>query len=114
MIIWISGNTGSGKTYLANKLKKVIPNVIHLDGDQLRTVWKDLGMSREDRWENNLRVARLANLHNLAGFNVVISVIAPYIKLREEIDVICRPTWIYMPSIQQEKADYESPKARHK
>jgi len=115
MIIWISGNTGSGKTYLANKLKLVIPNVIQLDGDKMRGVWKDLGLSKEDRWENNLRNARLANvLHVQGNFNVIVSVIAPYIKLREEITEICNPTWIYMPSIQQEKADYESPKARHK
>ncbi len=114
MIIWISGNTGSGKTYLANKLKEVIPNVIHLDGDQLRGIWKDLGLSKEDRWENNLRAARLALNLKIQGKDVIVSVIAPYIKLREEITEICNPTWIYVPSIQQENADYESPEARHK
>ena len=114
MIIWISENTGSGKTYLANHLKPYIPNIIHLDGDVMRGVWTDLGLTKEDRWENNLRNARLARILNDQGHNVIVSVIAPYIKLREEIDEICRPIWIYMPSIQQEKADYESPKARHK
>jgi len=114
MIIWISGNTGSGKTYLANHLKPYIPNVIHLDGDIMRGVWTDLGLSKKDRWENNLRNARLAKVLHDQTFNVIVSVIAPYIKLREEIDEICRPIWIYMPSIQQENADYESPKARHK
>lgn len=113
MIIWISGNTGSGKTYLANKLLKVI-DAIHLDGDRMRAIWRDLGLSKEDRWENNLRVARLALNLSIQGKNVIVSVIAPYIELREEIEKICNPIWIYMPSIQQEKADYESPKARHK
>ena len=116
MIIWISGNTGSGKTYLANKLEQCIPNVLHLDGDIMRGVWTDLGLSKADRWENNLRNARLAKALHDQNFNVnvIVSVIAPYIKLREEITAICDPTWIYMPSIQQENADYESPKARHK
>lgn len=114
MIIWISGNTGSGKTYLANKLIPLMSNIVHLDGDVMRTVWKDLGLSKEDRWENNLRNARLAKIFNDQGFNVIVSVIAPYRKLREEIDKICKPIWIYLPSIQQENADYESPEARHK
>jgi len=114
MIIWISGNTGSGKTYLANRLLQLVPDAIHLDGDEIRKVWKDLGLSKADRWENNLRVARLANNLNCQRKHVIVSVIAPYIKLREEITNICNPVWIYVPSIQQEKADYESPKARHK
>ncbi len=114
MIIWISGNTGSGKTYLADKLKLVISNAVHLDGDLMRGVWKDLGLSKEDRWENNLRNARLAKVIHEQGFDVIVSVIAPYIKLREEITEICNPTWIYVPSIQQVNADYEPPEARHK
>ena len=88
MIIWISGNTGSGKTYLANHLKPFIQNVIHLDGDTMRRVWTDLGLSKEDRWENNLRVARLAKVLHDQTFNVIVSVIAPCIKLREYIDEI--------------------------
>jgi len=100
MIIWISGNTGSGKTYLANHLLRVI-DAVHLDGDEIRKVWHDLGMSKEDRWENNLRVARLANNLNCQRKNVIVSVIAPYIKLREEITNICNPVWILIMSHQR-------------
>lgn len=113
MIIWISGNTGSGKTYLAKKLLTII-NAIHLDGDSMRTIWSDLSFSKQDRWTNNIRIANIAKLLESQGYNIIISVIAPYIKLREEIDLICTPIWIYVPSIFTEDNPYELPEPRMK
>jgi len=112
MIIWISGNTGSGKTYLAAKLYDLNYDTITLDGDDLRNVWTDLGLSREDRWKHNIRVAGLAAMLDAQNKNVIISVIAPYKLLRQEIDRICHPTWIYMPSTSTEDKPYENPEPR--
>jgi len=111
LIIWISGNTGSGKTFMAEMLKTVIPNVIHLDGDKMRKIWTDLGMSENDRWENNKRIARLADMLHWDK-NIIVSVIAPYKDLRKVIDDICHPLWIYLPSTSTIEKPYENPEPR--
>ena len=101
MITWIFGNTTSGKTTLARCIinsEPVYPyaNTVWLDGDSMRNIWKDLGLSKEDRWEQNLRVARLAKMIDEQGFNVVVSVICPYKKLRAEIKKITNCKFIYI------------------
>lgn len=89
MIWWFYGESGSGKTELAKKL--ISQGVIHLDGDEMRnTISKDLGFSEDDRKENNRRIARLANLLNNKGFDVVVSTICPYEELRKEVYFICK------------------------
>jgi adenylylsulfate kinase len=89
MITWIAGNSGSGKTTLAKKLIK--PGEILLDGDSMRTCWT-LGFSEEDRRENNLRVAKIAKMLDLQGFNIIVAMICPYRDLREQVKEItnCR------------------------
>jgi adenylylsulfate kinase-like enzyme len=75
----------SGKTTLAEKRK----DVIVLDGDKCRKIWTDLGLSREDRWEQNLRVAKLAKMLHEQGCDVVIAVICPYHDLMKVVrDII--------------------------
>jgi adenylylsulfate kinase len=94
MILWLTGNSDSGKTTLAKKLMS--KNTVLLDGDVTRTVWPGLTMSKEDRWEQGLRNARLAVMLESQGFTVVVSVIAPYENLRREIETICGCKWIYV------------------
>ena len=86
-MIWITGNSGSGKTTLA---KWIVAHcfkdeVAWLDGDEMRKLWPDLKWSREDRIENNLRIARLAKLLSDQGLVVVVSTICPYADLRNQI-----------------------------
>lgn len=89
MIWWLYGESSSGKTTLAKKL--IDKGVIHLDGDEMRdSISKGLGYSEEDRKENNYRIARLAKLLDSKGFDVVVSTICPYEKLREEVYFICK------------------------
>lgn len=108
MIIWCVGQSGSGKTTLAKKFQQ--PGVIFLDGDSVRnTINKDLGFSKEDRVENNLRVARLAKLLSDQGHSVVVSLITPYRELRIKIQKICNPTFIYLPSVAEKDRPYEQP-----
>jgi adenylylsulfate kinase-like enzyme len=49
------------------------------------TICRDLDLSREGRWENNLRIARLARSLANQGFTVVVSTICPYRDLRVEV-----------------------------
>ena len=93
-IIWLTGNVGSGKTSLAYLLKERL-NAVVLDGDELRSsISTDLGFSKEDRDKHNMRVALLAKVLNSQGFNVVVSVIAPFQSTRDKITEIIKPFWI--------------------
>ena len=65
LTIWLTGLPGAGKTTLARLLVDHVRqqgcSVELLDGDELRqTLTKDLGFSREDRFENIRRIACVA------------------------------------------------------
>lgn len=91
MIWWITGRSSSGKSTLARKMK----NVVHLDGDSMRQCW-NLGFSKEDRREQNLRVAKIARMLHSQGFDVVISTICPYKELRSEVQKITGCKFVYL------------------
>ena len=95
-IIWLTGNVGSGKTSIAYLLKERL-NAIILDGDELRaSISTDLGFSKGDRDKHNMRVARLAKVLNEQGYNVIVSVIAPFQSTRNKISKLIYPFWIYI------------------
>lgn len=102
-MIWIYGNSGSGKTTLANRLKTSRTAI--LDGDDLRKVWK-LGFCQKDRWEQNMRIARLAIILERQGFEVIIATICPYRKLREEITKLYNPRWILVEGGKEISDEY--------
>lgn len=96
MIIWITGESGAGKTTLAKEMQSKMDNCINLDGDDMRTsLTKGLGFSEADRYENNIKIAVLARILEKQGFNVIISTICPDIKdLREKVYAITRCSFI--------------------
>ena len=107
-VTWITGNTGSGKTTLARKMKN--NNNILLDGDDMRGVWTDLKLTKADRCENNLRIARLAALLDRQGFEVIVAVIAPYRELRKQIKKITKCKFIYVEGGREgDQFPYEHP-----
>ena len=107
-VFWFHGNSGGGKTRLA--LEFNVPNKIVLDADDLRDVWEDLNFSREDRWTQNLRLARLARLLMIQGYNVCVASICPYTDLREVIKEKYLPglTWVYVvgPDTKEPSKEY--------
>jgi len=114
-IIWLTGNSGAGKTSLAYLLKERL-NAVVLDGDELRaTISSDLGFSEKDRDEHNMRVAGLAKLLNKQNMNVVVAVIAPFRKTRAKITKLIDPYWIYVRGMRQSSKNmpYEIPKSPH-
>jgi cytidine diphosphoramidate kinase len=88
LLVWITGLSGAGKTtlgtVLAENLRKDVPGVIHLDGDQLRSALGNVfGHSREER-------VKLAKLYSKIcvelvnhGNVVVMSTIALYHQVHE-------------------------------
>lgn len=109
-IIWLTGQTGAGKSTLADELAPLIGAFI-LDNDEIReSLATDVGFSREDRHNHNLRVARYAN--SIAKqMPVIVSVIAPFEETRNAVNEIIKPIWVYikrdLPSTEEKP--YEPP-----
>ena len=59
MIVWITGAPGAGKTTLAQKFLKIMPQAVVLDAEEVRTwLTPDCGFSEADRLKPALRVLR--------------------------------------------------------
>ena len=67
MVIWITGISGAGKSTIANALmkllKKKLPELINIDGDEVREVYEEkLGYTEDDRILHIKRIQRLCLL----------------------------------------------------
>ena len=117
MVIWISGNTGSGKTTLAKMFGAGEKGITHLDGNICReTINQGLGMTADDRRTNCLRIAWLAKMLADQGQSVIVSVIAPFADLRKEIRKICDCKFVYLlarGADNTEETPYELPDCVH-
>jgi adenylyl-sulfate kinase len=88
-LVWFTGLSASGKTTLAHavewRLQELGVHTYRLDGDVVRDgLNADLGFSPEARRENVRRIAEVGRLMVDAGLVVVVAVIAPYEKDRQE------------------------------
>jgi adenylyl-sulfate kinase len=88
--IWFTGLPGSGKSTVARNLVVALAergvNAYRLDGDNLRHgLCGDLGFSHADREENIRRAAEVARLMADAGIVVVVSLVSPYRKSRQQV-----------------------------
>ena len=87
-IIWFTGQPGSGKTTLANQLiielkKHNIVNIIHIDGDDLRGLTNNKDYSEKGRRKNITLAQKIALFCSNKGFNVIVSLVAPFKDLRD-------------------------------
>ena len=93
-VIFLTGLSGSGKTTIAKalvekyKMKGVIP--VLLDGDEIRKVIHQTGFDEESRKKHNLNVGYMASLLESQGNVVIVSLISPYIDIRNEIRGMCK------------------------
>lgn len=88
MVIWFTGLSGSGKSTIANHLENRLfkegIKTYSLDGDNIRGgLNKNLTFSREDRHENNRRIAEVAKLFMDAGIIAIAAFISPLKRERE-------------------------------
>ena len=80
-VLWMTGLPCSGKTTIARKLQKLVPDLAVLDGDELRAQSSSNDFSREGINENNRKVANLAKD---TSNPVCVSLISPFKKNRED------------------------------
>ena len=91
MIIWLTGQPGSGKTTLANELIKKIKSdnptkkIINLDGDDLRSINKNQDYSKEGRIKNISTAISIMRFLANKKYICVVSIVAPYRFLRDEL-----------------------------
>ena len=89
MIIWLTGQPGSGKTTLANKLvfefQNENSNVINIDGDDLRFINKNQDYSKQGRIKNISTAISIVRFLANKKFICIISIVAPYRFLRDEL-----------------------------
>lgn len=104
-VIWLTGNSGAGKTSLANALCTRM-RAVKLDGNEMRdSISVGAGFSEEERLKHNLRVARLARELS-RQMDVVVAVIAPTARIRGAIEAIIRPIWVYVERTLPEREGY--------
>ena len=90
MIIWLTGQPGSGKTTLANELiDKILKDskikIINLDGDDLRAINKNKDYSKEGRIKNISTAISIMRFLCNKNFLCIVSIVAPYRFLRDEL-----------------------------
>jgi len=97
MIYWFTGQPGAGKTVQGNKLKEFLQtekrnwrkDVFHIDGDNLRELTLNKDYTEKGRIENIKNAQLLAYFLQANGCDVVVSLVSPYRKMREEFKTIC-------------------------
>ena len=92
-VIWLTGLSGSGKTTIANsladQLRKRSFNPVLLDGDEIRDLFKINGFDEDARKTHNLNIGGISSLLERQGNIVIVSLISPYIEIRDEIRKKC-------------------------
>lgn len=97
MIYSFIGQPGAGKTIQATKLKELLQtekrnwrkDVFHIDGDSLRELTLNKDYSEEGRVQNIKNAQLLAFFLNANQCDVVVSLVSPYRKMREEFKTVC-------------------------
>jgi adenylylsulfate kinase len=86
MIYWFTGQPAAGKTTLAKYLTEHFPkdSVIHIDGDDLREIFKNKDYSITGRRLNIQRAQHIAQFLHSKGYSVIVSLVSPYRDQREE------------------------------
>ena len=88
LVFWFTGRPGSGKSTIINSIFPILQQdgpVEILDGDELR-IWlsPEAGFSKEGRERHITRVIRISDMLSRNGILVLVSLVSPYRKIREE------------------------------
>ena len=94
MVLWFTGQPGSGKTTLTSKFIEdkligfmKIPHwkIVHIDGDDLRDVLDNKDYSEKGRRKNIQFAIDMAKVMDDKGYLVLVSLVSPYRDMREKL-----------------------------
>ena len=112
MIIWLTGQPGSGKTTMATKLFEMysdwlqLDNVIHLDGDDVRDVLDNKDYSLEGRRKNIQFAIDMARVLHDKDYVVICSFVSPYRDMREKLKEMSKVKEFYLHSTRELRKEY--------
>ena len=116
MVLWFTGQPGSGKTTLTDRFiddkligfMKIHPvRIVHIDGDDLRDIVDNKDYSEQGRRENINLAMNLARFMDNKGFIVIVSLVSPYRDQREELKMERNMTEFYLHTTEiRGKEDY--------
>ena len=84
MIIWLTGQPGSGKTSICKRILWDKPGVFHIDGDDLRDLFENKDYSETGRRKNIELAQQIAEYLHRKGQDVVVSLVSPYKDQRDK------------------------------
>ena len=84
MIIWLTGQPGSGKTTICKRILWEKPGVFHVDGDDLRDLFENKDYSETGRRKNIELAQQIAEYLHKKGKDVVVSLVSPYKDQRDK------------------------------
>jgi adenylylsulfate kinase len=86
MVIWLTGQPGAGKTTITNHfLDSAPPGFIHIDGDDIRTIFDNKDYSEAGRRANVDLAQKMALFLHMKGHKVIVSLVSPYRDQRESL-----------------------------
>ena len=112
MIIWLTGQPGSGKTTMAKKLHKMysdwmqLEDIVHLDGDDIRDVLDNKDYSEGGRRRNIQFAIDMARVLHEKGYTVICSFVSPYRDMREKLKKDSQVLEFYLHSTRDLRKDY--------
>ena len=116
MILWFTGQPGSGKTTLAERFikdkligfMKLQPvKIVHIDGDDLREVLDNKDYSEQGRRKNIQFAINMAKVMDDKGYLVLVSLVSPYRDMREKLKSNRNITEFYLHTVEiRGKEDY--------
>jgi adenylylsulfate kinase len=84
MIIWLTGQPGSGKTTLAGWLQASYPNKgVVVDGDDIREIFENKDYSEQGRRKNIELAQNIAKFIHKKGDVAIVSLVSPYKDQRD-------------------------------
>jgi len=84
MIIWLTGQPGSGKTTICKRILWEKPGVFHIDGDDLRDLFDNKDYTEAGRRKNIELAQQIAEYLQKKGRDVVVSLVSPFKDQRDK------------------------------